>query len=123
MCRIPADDDPFRGRWHLPVGARVVLTARMQRPSSSKSPDETRVVSTHGLSGGHGRMLRQRWLETPVDDVRRDVEDALAGRSVARRRCSSGGASTSTSSPIGAGEWGLPLVESGLLDLLERVAA
>ena len=106
---------PSAGRWHLPVGLAPLLTARMQRPSSSSLPDETRVVSTHGLWVGHGRMLRQRWLETPIDDVRRDVEDALAGRSVvAGGDVLRVGASTTHIIPIRAGEWGLPLVESGL---------
>jgi hypothetical protein len=123
VCRIPADDDPFRGRWHLPVGARARAHGQDAAAFVVEVPDETRVVSTHGLWGGHGRMLRQRWLETPIDDVRRDVEDALAGRSVARAEMFFRWRFYEHIIPIGAGEWGLPLVESGLLDLLERVAA
>jgi len=123
VYKVPASDDVARSRWHNFVGARVNAFGQSAAAFVVEVPGETRVVATHGLWGGAGRMLRQHWAEVPVEDVWSDVAESLAARLVTRGEMFYRNRFYEHLFPLGQGEWGIPLLEAELVELVERVRA
>lgn len=68
-------------------------------------------------------MLRQHWAEVPVEDVWSDVAESLAARLVTRGEMFYRNRFYEHLFPLGQGEWGIPLLEAELVELVERVRA
>ncbi len=123
VCRMPADDDPFRGRWHLPVGSRVRAHGTDAGAFVVEMPNETFLASTHGLWGGPGRMLRERWLEVPIEAVRIELAASLDARLVGRAEMFYRARFFEHLFPLGPNEWGVPLSDTELEGMFARVAS
>jgi hypothetical protein len=123
LCRIPADDDPCRGSWHLPVGSRIGSCGDRAAAFVIETPRETVVVSTDALWGGRGRMLRGRWSELAISTVRNQLDETLKARLVVRAEMFFRPKFFEYLVALGPGRWGVPLIEKDLADLLEGVPA
>jgi hypothetical protein len=82
VAELPAEDDPCRDVWHLPVGAR--LRGGDQAAFVLQTDDTSLVVATAGLWGGAGRMLKAYWYRDLRDTVRSRVGRLLEEQSVTR---------------------------------------
>jgi hypothetical protein len=122
-CRIPADDDPCRGTWHLPVGTRIRAFGEKAAAFVIETPRETVVVATHPLWGGRGRMLRERWSQVAVAHQRDRLGQALDAGVVTRAEMFFRPRFFDYLVPLGPGRWGVPLVEEAFAALMEGVAA
>ncbi len=121
-CRIPADDDPCRGEWHRPVGSRIGAFGDAGA-FVIETPRETLVVATHALWGGRGRMLRDRWSQVDVSTERHQLDEALEAGAVVRAEMFFRPRFFDHLFALGPDQWGVPLIERGLADLLEGVPA
>ncbi len=119
VCRIPSDDDPFRGHWHLPVGSRVRSYGADAGARVLEIPAETLVISTHPLWGGSGRMLRARWSEIEVEELRRAVDGLLDERIVTHAEPFYRHRFFDHMVSLRRGAWGVPLIEAGFLEVFE----
>lgn len=122
-CQIPADDDPCRGEWHRPVGSRIGAFGDEAAAFVIETPRATLVIATDALWGGRGRMLRDRWSEVAISAERRELDEALKAGLVVRGEMFFRARFFEYLVPLGSGQWGVPLIERGLADLLEGVPA
>lgn len=121
LCRVPADDDPFRGQWHLAVGSRLRAFGSDAAACALETLDMTVIISSHPLWGGSGRMLRSRWQQVDVGAVRRELDDLLEVHAVSRAEPFYR-PRFNYLVPVGpGGQWGVPLLEAGFLERAERV--
>jgi hypothetical protein len=124
VCRIPADDDPARDRWHTAVGYRINKVQSTRSGAFVLQTDsETLVYATKGLWGGAtGRMLKSRWTTVSTEAARRQVHEALGRGLVTRGEMFYRPRFFEWLVQIGVGEWGVPLLSAELAALERELA-
>jgi len=122
LAEIPAQQDPWRDRWHLPVGARLRTAGAAHRAFVLQTGRATEIVATTGLWGGSGGMLKRYWRQVPVDEARERLHGQLAGGEIERAEMFYRPRFHDYLWPVDS-QWGVPLVEQQVLDIVGAVSA
>lgn len=116
VAEIPAAEDPFRDHWHLAVGSRLRVSDHAAFVLQTR--EQTLVVSTAGLWGGGGRMLKRLWHEDLTSSLRRRVELLLDDGLVTRGEMFFRPRFFEYLVPLEVSQWGVALIEEEVARLL-----